>query len=714
MNTLRIAWHEFIKTLRTPSFYFVAALFLFYQGIVFSITVSLRHHPLSPPGPLLAPFFGGPFWFWPLLILVVVELSHGAISRERNEGTLELLLASPASPGAVVAGKYLGITALFSLLWLMTLPLVGLLILYLPAKVSVAAAPLVTGYLGAILVGAAGLALGIFFSSLTADTRLSGMLTFVVLFLLVLLKILVNQSYGIITSPALIKVLGYFNFLDYMETFARGNVRGVHLAILAGIIVLSVRGATLLIGIHQRVHRLWAAADFVILALILALITATAGFGDHTWRPDSRDIDPRLAERLDTLREPVTASLFTSGAVSNLHFAPLVQIENSLTLFSARSRNFSWRKIPIARPGLAARTLATRFGLKLENLQRDRTGLEEGVLVVEAGSRFKVIPLSTIVTADIHRQRIRFKGLRLEAELASALAFLADPQGLTLCVTAGHGEKSIASPGPLGLTRLMNGFKASGWSIRDLSPIPSSIPARCTLLFIPSPTKAFLPAEVEAVESHLLHQGGLVVTVDEEGVFPDRLARMLGRWNLEPTGSRVLDPKKSVGKTGGWLWAAMVGGTLAEKNWRVVLEGPRELRVGPSVQVLQDSSGEARRVAAGPRMSGTRGRGTAVVAAINGPETPGRVAVVGYTLPFLNRSLDERGESSDSAVELLRYLAGWGGRKTTSVPIPEMAIVHHHLNLKSSHITTVHLFSMLLWPLFAMSLGIWVAFRRRR
>ena len=101
MNMFKVAWHEIRATLRTPSFYFVAALFLFYQGIVFSVTIALRHHPLSPPGPLLAPFCGGPFWFWPLLILVVVELSHGTLSRERTEGTLDLLLASPASPTAM-------------------------------------------------------------------------------------------------------------------------------------------------------------------------------------------------------------------------------------------------------------------------------------------------------------------------------------------------------------------------------------------------------------------------------------------------------------------------------------------------------------------------------------------------------------------------------------------------------------------------------------
>ncbi|MBU1241503.1 GldG family protein, partial [Myxococcota bacterium] len=421
-----------------------------------------------------------------------------------------------------------------------------------------------------------------------------------------------------------------------------------------------------------------------------------------------------LGERLDTLREPISVSLFSSGVSSNLHFSPLVQIENSLNLFSARSGHFSWRRIPIARPGLAQRNLAAKYGLNLEILQRDRTGLEEGVVVVESGNRFKVIPLSTIVTADVHNQRIRFRGIRLEAEIASALAYLADPKGLTLCITGGHGEKNVANPGPTGLSRLMNGFKASGWSIRELSPIPSPIPAKCTLLFIPSPTKEFLPDEIEAVESHLLAQGGVLITMDEEGAFPDRLGKMLARWNMNPTANRILDPKKSVGKTGGWLWASMVAGSLAEKNWRIVLEGPREILVGKGTQVLMDSSGRARRVSSSRRLSAARGKGAAVIAAINSSETPGRLGVLGFTLPLLNRSLDERGESSDSATELVRYLANWGGKKTTSVPIPEMPVIHHHLNLKSSHISALHLFAMLIWPLMAMSIGIWVTFRRRK
>ena len=424
-----------------------------------------------------------------------------------------------------------------------------------------------------------------------------------------------------------------------------------------------------------------------------------------------------LAERLDALKQPVEVYLFSSASTSNLHFSPLPKIESSLNTFAGRSAAFSWQRVGVHRPGLAERRLAERFGLKLELLQRDRTGLEEGVLVVSMGGRFKSIPLSTIVTADVQGQRIRFKGIRLEAEIASALSFLNDPVSLTLCVSGGHGEHSITDPGPLGLSRLMTSFRATGWNVRELSPLVSPIPAKCQLLLIAGPTKEFLPSEVEAVESWLLQQRGVIVTMDESGEFPGRLREMLGRWNIFPASERLLDAKMSVGKSGGWLWASLVKGSLEDKNWRVVVEGPREIEAREGVQALIESSDKVRRVspsALSQRALGRQRSGKALIGVINTESTPGRLAVLGFTLGLLNRSLDKRGESSDSSVELIRYLAAWGARRNTEVAIPEVAVIHHHLQLKSSHINSLQLFAMLLLPLIALSIGIWVGFKRRK
>ncbi len=718
MSALKIAWQEFKVALRSPSFYFVMALFLFYQGIVFSVTVALRHHPLSPPGPLLAPFFGGPFWFWPLLILVVVELSHGALSKMRLNKTLELLLAAPLSPRSVVVGKFLGLVGLLGLLWLLTLPLILLLLLYLPAQNTPALTPLLTGYLGALLVGSAGLALGILFSSFTTDTRLSGMLTFITLFLLVLMKILVDSSYGIVTSAQLIKILSWVNFLDYMEGFSRGVFNPVHLVVLLSISWLSVLGASLTIGHSQKQHVGWALVDLLLVALVFLFILVTVGRKTVLWHGEEHPLDQRLTERIRTLPEPVSLYLFTMGKSSNFHFAPIAKLESLLNRLAAKGHNLSWRRVDIQTPGLYEKRLAKRFGLTLASLREDRTGLEKGVLVVETGTKHRVIPLSRVVSVVLAQERIVFKGIRLESELASALAFLTNPKGRQICITGGHGERSLFDPGAHGLTRLGIALKAAGWTTRILAPVAAPLPSSCQALLLLGPKKPFLPSELEAVETFLARGGGLLLLMDEEAPFPSGLAGILAKWNLFPEPYRILDRGNSVGKSGGWLWATQVKGSLEKRNWRLILEAPREIAVKGGAEVLLDSSTKVRRLRPSSSSWGSQPtkvrRGRAHVGVKSGAAMSGRLSLLGFTVPYLNKSLSSRGASSDASMELFQELLSWTAREKGGESIPPMAIRHHHLRLRSAHIRSIHLFGMLILPLIALSLGFWMAFKRRR
>jgi gliding motility-associated transport system permease protein len=719
MISLKIAWQDFKVSLKSPSFYFVGALFLFYQGIVFSVTVALRHHPLSPPGPLLAPFFGGPFWFWPLLILVVVELSHGAISRERQRGTLSFLLSSSASPGQVVFGKFLSVFFAYSLLWFLTLPLVLLLFLYIPSSVHIQLMPLITGYIGALMVGAAGLALGIFFSSVTQDTRLSGMLTFVVLFLLVLLKILIHPSFGIISSPKLISIAEFINFLDFVSSFAMGTVKGVQVIVLGGMTLLSLKGASLIIGKEQRKHRLWGIFDLFIWIVIIVTLTVVLNWRKSSWDPGfDKDIDTRLVERIDMVKEPVNIYLFTSPPSSNLHFHPLPQLEAHLDNICKSTPFISWHRLTVSRPGYFERKLAAKFKLNLERIQADSSGLVEGVLVVESGNRHRIIPISSIFTAKFSKDKIMFSGIRLEAELAGALAFLEDPTGLLICIGSGHGEKDITDHGPQGFSKLLLSMKSTGWNIKILSPLVSPIPSKCKTVFLPAPTEPFLPNEIEALESYLMLGGGLVVTLAENGMVPRRLSQLLKRWHLNPTDITLFDKGNSVGKSKGYYWAAKVGGQLKTRNWRLLLEGPREIKTGPLAKVLIQSSSMVRRLGVhlGRGKMGIVDSKTprGVISACNGEKIPGRLVVTGFTIPFTNRNLDSKGYGRDSSVDYILFLFEWSSNKSSSILIPPKKMVHHHLSFKSKYIDSIHLFSLLILPLLIICIGLWVAWRRRK
>ena len=101
---------------------------------------------------------------WSLFILIPA-ISMRTLAEERKTGTLDLLLTRAVSPQQVVNGKFLACTALIFLTLLCTLPYYITVARLGPVDHG----PVVCGYAGLMLMGAAYLALGIFASSLTSN-----------------------------------------------------------------------------------------------------------------------------------------------------------------------------------------------------------------------------------------------------------------------------------------------------------------------------------------------------------------------------------------------------------------------------------------------------------------------------------------------------------------------------------------------------------------
>jgi ABC-2 type transport system permease protein len=111
-----------------------------------------------------------------VLILLVPAITMRLWSEEEKQGTLEVLLTLPARDHELVLGKFLASWILLA---------VGLaLTLVLAASVSLVGrldwGPVIGGYLGALLLGAAYLAAGQFLSALTENQILAFILTLLV------------------------------------------------------------------------------------------------------------------------------------------------------------------------------------------------------------------------------------------------------------------------------------------------------------------------------------------------------------------------------------------------------------------------------------------------------------------------------------------------------------------------------------------------------
>jgi ABC-2 type transport system permease protein len=150
-----------------------------------------------------------------VLLFFIPMVTMRLFAEEKRSGTIELLLTYPVRDGEVLAGKFLAAGALYCVL-------LGLTLLY-PALVAsftrVEWGPLLTGYLGLILLGGTFLAVGVLISSMTENQIVAGFGTFGVLLAFWVIGWGAESAGGTLRT-----VLQYLSVTDHMDAFTRGLV----------------------------------------------------------------------------------------------------------------------------------------------------------------------------------------------------------------------------------------------------------------------------------------------------------------------------------------------------------------------------------------------------------------------------------------------------------------------------------------------------------
>lgn len=172
--TLAIAAREFGAVFRTPVGWVIAALYALLTAVTFCLGT------LAPGQPASMRYFFGPAGF--LLITVAPAISMRTISEELRSGSIELVRAAPIGDGSLVLGKFAGSLAALAAIFVPTLAFpAALFILSSPLPDP---GPIVTGYLGVLLLGSLYLALGIALSACTHSQTLAYVGTLLLLLLL--------------------------------------------------------------------------------------------------------------------------------------------------------------------------------------------------------------------------------------------------------------------------------------------------------------------------------------------------------------------------------------------------------------------------------------------------------------------------------------------------------------------------------------------------
>jgi len=186
-KTLRIASRELIGYFASPAAFLFLGAFLGVILFIFFWVATFFARNIADVRPLFQ-------WMPVLLIFLVAALTMRSWAEERRAGTLELLLSSPTAPTELVLGKFIGCLGLVLIALALTLAL--------PVTVAILGpldwGPVIGGYVAAIVLASAYVAIGLWVSCRTDNQIVSLILT-----------VLVIGALYLIGSDALTSLVGY-------------------------------------------------------------------------------------------------------------------------------------------------------------------------------------------------------------------------------------------------------------------------------------------------------------------------------------------------------------------------------------------------------------------------------------------------------------------------------------------------------------------------
>jgi ABC-2 type transport system permease protein len=154
-----------------------------------------------------------------IMLFVFPLITMRTYSEEKRQGTIELLLTSPVTDWQIILGKFAGAMLLYASMLAVTLVHLAVLFIFGDPEWK----PLVTGYLGLLLMGGSFLSLGLFISSLTKNQIVAGIATFGVFLLLWIINWLSSA-----VGPSAQPILQYLSLTEHFDDFAKGVIDTKH------------------------------------------------------------------------------------------------------------------------------------------------------------------------------------------------------------------------------------------------------------------------------------------------------------------------------------------------------------------------------------------------------------------------------------------------------------------------------------------------------
>jgi ABC-2 type transport system permease protein len=234
----------------SPIAYVVITVFLVYTGHLFYLTMD----QLTARGPEGVEFplqlMLGDEKFWLVFLFIPPLLTMRLFAEERSTGTLEMLMTAPLRDWQVVLSKYAAAFAFYLLMWTPTLIYLVVLLSARTAESSVDPMPVLSSFVGVVLVGAMFLAIGLFVSSLVKNQLVAALIAMCISVVFIVVGV---WKPDLDKSGLTYKVVSYINVPSHFHgDFSRGLVDTRHL-----VLYLSVTVFCLFLTVRSLESRRW-------------------------------------------------------------------------------------------------------------------------------------------------------------------------------------------------------------------------------------------------------------------------------------------------------------------------------------------------------------------------------------------------------------------------------------------------------------------------
>ena len=226
---------EFKAFFATPVAYIILAAFYLFSGYYFSIIYTLGTPEVHNIIMALST----------IIVFVTPLLTMRLMSDDRRQKTDQALLTAPVSLYGIVLGKFFAALAVFSLGFAPTI-IFEIIVL---TMVEVNVLSYLYALLGAILLGAALIAIGMFISSLTESSVVSAILTFVI-------NIVIIYASGLASSISVSWLATAVEKIAFINAF--DNFGSTTISIPDVFYFLSITAAFLFLSVRSLEKRRWA------------------------------------------------------------------------------------------------------------------------------------------------------------------------------------------------------------------------------------------------------------------------------------------------------------------------------------------------------------------------------------------------------------------------------------------------------------------------